>query len=305
MKIVDAQIHLWTQGLPTNPAHRQVPHYTAEECLREMDAGGVDAALIHPPGWDANSGAVAEDAARKYPGRFAILGNFPLDKPESRALVAGWKARPGMLGLRFALLAPHQRSWPTDGTMDWLWPACEKAGIPVALMATDFLPTVAKVAERHPGLKLLVDHFGRARGAKDAAAFSNAGEVAALAKHPNVALKATGAAGEFERALPVRQHPPLYPPALRRLWADALLLGHRHHPHAVLMERVRDHVHRGNAVAHRPRPGARHGPRALRLARLEAAGVIADTHRSAGAMSVWPKSSPLNSSGSPVIRASA
>ena len=202
MKIVDAQIHLWTQGLPTNPAHRQVPHYTAEECLREMDAGGVDAALIHPPGWDANSGAVAEDAARKYPGRFAILGNFPLDKPESRALVAGWKARPGMLGLRFALLAPHQRSWPTDGTMDWLWPACEKAGIPVALMATDFLPTVAKVAERHPGLKLLVDHFGRARGAKDAAAFSNAGEVAALAKHPNVALKATGAAGESSEPYP-------------------------------------------------------------------------------------------------------
>jgi hypothetical protein len=25
-----------------------------------------------------------------------------------------------MLGLRFALLQPHQRTWPTDGTMDWL-----------------------------------------------------------------------------------------------------------------------------------------------------------------------------------------
>ena len=204
MKIVDAQIHLWGNGLPTNPAHRQVPHFTAEECLKEMARGQVDAALIHPPGWDPNSGAVAEAAAKKYPDRFAILGNFPLDKPESRGLVDGWKKRPGMLGLRFALLQPHQRNWPTDGTIDWLWPACEKAQIPVALMASDFLPTVAKVAERHPGLKLIVDHFGRRRGGKDGEAFSNLEEVAALAKFPNVALKATGAPGESSERYPYK-----------------------------------------------------------------------------------------------------
>ena len=67
----------------------------------------VDAALIHPPGWDPNSGAIAEDAARKYPDRFAILGNFPPDKPESRDLIAGWLKRPGMLGLRWPL---HSRT---------------------------------------------------------------------------------------------------------------------------------------------------------------------------------------------------
>src|SRR5579864_9381788 len=175
MLIVDAQIHLWSQGLPTNAAHRQVPSYSAEECLMEMDNGGVRAALIHPPGWDPNSLVVAESAAVRYPDRFAILGQFPLDKPESKDLIAGWKTRPGMLGLRFALLQPHQQNWPTDGTMDWLWPACEKAGIPVALMASNFLPVVAKIAE-----------------------------VAALAQFPNVALKATGAAGESSEPYPFR-----------------------------------------------------------------------------------------------------
>jgi predicted TIM-barrel fold metal-dependent hydrolase len=214
MPIVDAQIHIWSQGIPTNALHRQVPSYTAEECLKEMDAGGVDAALIHPPGWDPDSGAVAEAAAAKYPNRFAILGQFPLDRPESRDLIAGWKRRPGMLGLRFALLAPHQQSWPTDGTMDWLWPACEEAAIPVALMASNFLPTVAKVAERHPGLRLLIDHFGRQRGGKDAAAFGNVEAVAALAKFPNVALKATGAAGESSEPYPYRN----IHPYIRRLY---------------------------------------------------------------------------------------
>jgi len=170
-----------------------------------MDAAGVDAAVIQPPAWDPDANRIAVEAARAHPRRFAVLGTFPLDRPLD---LGSWQAQPGMLGLRFALLQPHQRNWPSDGTMDWLWPACEKAQIPIALMATDFLPTVATVAERHPGLRLLVDHFGRRRGGKDDAAFANAGEVAALAKYPNVALKATGAAGESSQPYPYRNiHP--------------------------------------------------------------------------------------------------
>jgi predicted TIM-barrel fold metal-dependent hydrolase len=202
MLIVDAQIHIWANNLPTNAAHRQVPSYSAEECLMEMEAAGVNAALIHPPGWDPNSLVLAESAAARYPDRFAILGNFAVDKPESRDLVAGWKSRPGMLGLRWAFTQPHQANWMTDGTMDWVWPACEKAQIPIALMASAYLPQVAKVAQQYPGLKLIIDHLGRARGGRDDAAFSNIAEVCALAKFPNVALKATGAAGESTQPYP-------------------------------------------------------------------------------------------------------
>jgi hypothetical protein len=104
------------------------------------------------------------EAARAHPDRFAILGNFPLDKPESRALVDGWKQRPGMLGCRFTFIGPEQSQWPTDGTVDWLWPAAERAGLPIAMMAANFLPKVAEVAQRHPTLKLILDRLGRPRG---------------------------------------------------------------------------------------------------------------------------------------------
>src|SRR5438094_492973 len=130
MRIVDAQVHIWSKGLPTTPSHRQVESFTAAEMLAEMDAAGVDAALIHPPGWDPDAGQVAAAAVAEHPRRFAILGSFPLDRPESHGLVDGCRQRPGMLGLRFALLAPHQRAWLTDGTIDWLWPAAERAGVP-------------------------------------------------------------------------------------------------------------------------------------------------------------------------------
>ena len=208
MLIVDAQVHIWRNNKPTNPNHRQVTDFTQDDLLKEMDAAGVDAAIIHPPGWDPNANDLAVEAARQHPRRLAILGNFPLDRPESRALIDDWKRQPGMLGLRFVFLQPHQRTWPTDGTIDWLWPAAERGGIPVALLAATFLPKVAEVAERHSGLKLIIDHLGRPQGTKDAAAWSNLSEMLALAKYPNVAIKATGAPSYSSEPYPYRNiHP--------------------------------------------------------------------------------------------------
>ena len=43
-----------------------------------MDEGGVDAAVIHPPALDPNSTALALQAVRDYPRRFAIMGAHDL-----------------------------------------------------------------------------------------------------------------------------------------------------------------------------------------------------------------------------------
>jgi hypothetical protein len=83
--------------------------FSKESLLQEMDAAGVDAAVLHPPAWDPDGNA-------------------------------------------------YQQAWWTDGTIDWRWPAAERAGVPVAFLAAGFLPHVAQVAERHPNLKLLIDH---------------------------------------------------------------------------------------------------------------------------------------------------
>src|SRR5206468_1214042 len=97
MLVVDAQIHIWRNNKPTNANHRQVTDFTAADVLKEMDEGGVDAAVIHPPGWDPDSNALAVEAARQHANRLAILGNFPLDKPESRTLIDGPKSLPELV----------------------------------------------------------------------------------------------------------------------------------------------------------------------------------------------------------------
>ncbi|HEX3885303.1 MAG TPA: amidohydrolase family protein [Stellaceae bacterium] len=205
MQIVDAQIHTWGTGLPSNLSHRQVTHFTPEEALALMDEGGVDAAVIHPPGWDPNATEMAFKAVRDFPGRFAILGSLPLDNPGSRARIATWRDQPGMLGLRYGFLHDPARRRLADGEYDWLFAEAEKAGVPVACLATDSLAVLGKLAERHPGLHLTIDHLGGRGGLttlKDHAAMTHMPELLALARLPNVGVKATGAPGYSAEGYP-------------------------------------------------------------------------------------------------------
>ena len=199
MQFVDAQIHIWGSGLPSNQMHRQVASFSAAEAIAMMDEGGVDAAVLNPPPWDDPGGTeLAYQAVEAYPGRFAIMGWLKPETPPSPELVANLCDRPGMLGLRLLCGLEPARSLLDDGVLDWVWPAAEEAGIPVAILAPHSLPVVGRIAERHPGLKLAIDHLGGRGGnttLKDDAAMVHMPELLALAKHPNVAVKATGAPG--------------------------------------------------------------------------------------------------------------
>lgn len=203
MLVIDAQVHIWGSGTPS-PQHIQTSSFPAEELIRMMDEAGVDGAVLHPPSWDLYSNEMANEAVRGHPSRFCTLGWFPLNDPSQRHRIEIWKQQPAMLGLRWALTRAEQQTWHEDGTMDWLWPAAEKAGTPVATMAWRFLKLFRQIAERHSNLKLIVDHLGLVREGKGKAAFETLPDLLPLAKLPNVAIKATGAPGYSAEAYPFR-----------------------------------------------------------------------------------------------------
>jgi len=271
MKIVDAQVHIWRQTVvPTTGKHRKVAKVTAEEMLKEMDEAGVDAALIHPPmSWDPTSQDMALEAAKKYPDRFAIMGQFDPKVPANKALIPTWRKQPGMMGLRWALLQPKEQELLHEGALDWIWPEAEKAGLAVAMMGGIFLKQFRSIAERYPGLKLILDHCGLNRLGQDAEAFIHLDEMTALAKLPNVAVKMTGAPHYSTQPYPVQEHPGRAASHLRRLRARPPVLGHRYHPHALHLPPVRHLLHRGAAMAERPGPREGHGPQPLQVGRLE------------------------------------
>ena len=211
MQIVDSQIHLW-ENATMSPQHRQIPTYSMDDALQEMAQAGVDAAVLHPPSTLGEAmNALAVDAARQHPDTFCILGNFDLQSPDRLDIVKHWRQRPGMLGFRFTFNQPHQQRWWTDGSLDWFWTACEQAGLPIGLLAGGHMADLGTIAARHPGLKLHIDHCGRGGGGgggTDEAAFANLGEMLALATHPNVAVKLSGAPSYSSHPYPYRNiHP--------------------------------------------------------------------------------------------------
>jgi predicted TIM-barrel fold metal-dependent hydrolase len=207
MQIVDSQIHL-LENAKMSPQHRQIPTYSMDDALQEMAAAGVDAAVIHPPSTLGEAmNALAVEAVRQRPDKFCILGNFDLQSPDRLNIVKNWRQRPGMLGFRFTFNQPHQQSWWTDGSLDWFWAACEQEGLPIGLLAGGHMADLGKIAERHPGLKLHIDHYGRGGGGSagtDDAVFANLGEMLALAEYPNVAVKLSGAPSYSSQPYPYR-----------------------------------------------------------------------------------------------------
>jgi predicted TIM-barrel fold metal-dependent hydrolase len=207
MQIVDSQIHLW-ENAKMSPQHRQIPTYSMTDALQEMAQAGVDAAVLHPPSTLGEAvNALAVEAARQHPDKFCILGNFDLQSPERLNIVKNWRQRPGMVGFRFTFNQPHQQSWWTDGSLDWFWAACEQEGLPVGLLAGGHMADLGRIAARHPGLKLHIDHCGRGGGAgagTDDAAFANLGDMLALARYRNVAVKLSGAPSYSSQPYPYR-----------------------------------------------------------------------------------------------------
>ena len=218
MRVVDSQVHLWAADTPERPwppgraAQAQKPYPIPREALLfQMDLAGVDRAVLVPPSWEGDRNDLALEAARLYPERFAVMGRLAVEKPESRALVADWKKQPGMLGMRFTFRTDLQRPWLTDGTADWLWPACEKAGVPLMLLVPGSLDVLGRIAERHPGLRLTIDHVGLLRLTRGPGVFEDLPKVCALAKYPNVAVKASGVPSFSAEPYPFRDvHEPMH-----------------------------------------------------------------------------------------------
>ena len=214
--IVDSQVHLWKPESPDRPwppggAERvHLPYaLTYDMLLPMMDEAGVDRVVIVPPSWEGDRIDYGLEAAAKYPDRFAVMGRIALDEPQARSLIPGWLQQPGMLGIRVNF-SNRQADWLKDGTADWFWPAAETAGIPVMVMAPLWKRELGAIAQRHPNLKLIIDHMGVsmqfARERKLAEAVE---QTLTLAKYPNVHVKLSSAPSYSSEPYPFRDMYPL------------------------------------------------------------------------------------------------
>ena len=196
MLIVDSQVHIWGPNTPERPwvpgnwAHAKGPVFGAAALLEEMQVAGVHRACIYPLGMEGYRNDVCLEAAQARPDTFAVVGRVPPDQAQSRGKVRSARRTPGMVGLRFNLREKEVIEVMEAGQLDWVWKEAEEGDVPLSFFALhSMMPMIAGIAERHPRLRIVLDHLGVHPNERDAPAFREFDKFLALAKRPNVVAK--------------------------------------------------------------------------------------------------------------------
>ena len=219
MFIVDYQVHIWAADRPDRPWPKEqmrrahlLPPFSAEDLLKEMNAAGISRVVLVPPVYDGGRNDLVLEATSRWPDRFATMGRIPVADPASRQRLTGWLDQPGMKGLRINVYNSTEQVLLTDRTTDWFFPAVERAGIPLMILAPGLLDKIDDIAQRHPSLRIILDHFAMHREMDqppliDLTAIE---KLTQIARRPNVAVKATALPLFSAQAYPYRDlHEPI------------------------------------------------------------------------------------------------
>lgn len=199
MPVIDAQLHVFEANSGDRPwtgAGSPLAEATGARTVELMDAAGVDSAIIVSPwlNYLADASYAFETAAR-HPGRFVVVAPVDPGRRDQAAFVEECAANPSLVGLRLMLWSPAEREKLSDGGYNELLGELEPRGIPLCVALGPSAADASLIAERHPGLTVVIDHLGLGSSPVPPAPehpFDRLGEILALAALPNIAVKATG-----------------------------------------------------------------------------------------------------------------
>ena len=199
MPILDAQVHAYERNHPARPwvGTLQGPaEVTGDQMVAAMDEVGVDGAVLVSPfsmyRYDA-SYALAVYAA--HPGRFRLVKPVDPTDPAVADTIADWAATEGTVGIRI-MLRDEVSTDPADPGLNRVLAAAARHSLPVNLLCWGRLEQAAQLASRNPNTQLVIDHLGLQQPFEPpppAAPFAELPKVLALAAHPNIAIKISGA----------------------------------------------------------------------------------------------------------------
>jgi predicted TIM-barrel fold metal-dependent hydrolase len=213
--VTDAQAHVWGADTATRPwpqagrglEHRPGP-LSADELAGLMDEAGVDRCVLVPPSWEGDRNDLALDAARRYPGRFAVMGRIDLASVTPGDLAAWRQQADSMLGLRLTFMHPEHRQLLTSGAADWVFGAAGDYELPLMIFAPGLEAVLHQIASRFPRARLTLDHLNLDVAARDSEIDRTIDAISPLADLPNVAVKISALPCHVREDYP---YPSLYP----------------------------------------------------------------------------------------------
>ena len=210
MLTIDAQVHAYERDHPGRPWAGTLvgpPEVTGDDMVAAMDAVGVDGAvLVSPFSMYRFDAGYAVEVHRQHPGRFGLVKPVDPADPGVDETIAEWVATPGAVGIRL-MLRPEVPSDPADPGLNRVLAAAARRGVPVNLLCAGRLAQVDGLARRNPDTRLVIDHLGLPQPFEPpppAEPWADLPALLALAAHPNVAVKISGACTLSHEPFPYR-----------------------------------------------------------------------------------------------------
>lgn len=203
-RIVDSHVHIWPDPQPGRPYPwpAQPDPNPVEALLPVLDAAGVDFAVQVTPSTSGYDNRYGLAAAARHPGRISVFGRIDPDAPDVRTRLAEWMAQAGAAGVRLTFLRESGGGADDPVRHERLWAAAEDLDVPVAVFAPGGLARVVRVAERHPRLRLIVDHLGLDLYGPDP--FAELALLRELVPHHRVCIKISGLVETSAEPFPFR-----------------------------------------------------------------------------------------------------
>jgi len=193
--MIDAHVHLWLLGQndcvwPTADEVAIHRDFVLDELLATLDANGIDRAVLVQSQESSADTDWLLDLARSSNRIAGVIGWADV---RDRALVEERAADRLVLGLR-PMVQGREADWYDDPTLEAGFAVMAEHGLVLdALIQPRHLPSLARLAVRHPKLSIVIDHAAKPG---DLPAWHAA--IAPLAERGNVQVKLSGLLNEVQ-----------------------------------------------------------------------------------------------------------
>lgn len=167
---------------------------TVDALIAAMDEAGVDkAAVVHSSTTYGFDNSYVVDGCKAYPDRLLAVGSIDMVAPNACDILREWHGK-GLGGLRIFTGGSTKDFDPSELEDERAFPVWEllgELGIPMCIQTGPIgLPQVRMLAERFPGVAIILDHLGRP-DVLDGPPYANAASLFDLAELANIYLKLT------------------------------------------------------------------------------------------------------------------
>ncbi len=174
----------WSQERPS----------TVESLISAMDAAGVaKAAVVHSSTTYGFDNSYVVDGCNRYADRLVAVGSVDMLADDVETVVRGWAGK-GLAGLRIFTGGSTQDFDPSelDNPKSFrAWEILAELGLPMCIQTGPVgLPQIRLLAQRFPGVNIILDHLGRP-DVLDGPPYQNAAGLFELADLHNVYMKLT------------------------------------------------------------------------------------------------------------------